>query len=81
MARQRVKPKERRIEKQHNRADTHMTPGAIGIAEGNDRVVGQEHVKDQTGVEEVAVTVVQNQWKTGFTCVLCVWFRDSTRWR
>ena len=61
VAAQRVQPQQRRVHQQHHRAQAHVAPVAVVITETQDRVVGQDHVEDQAGVEEPAVRVLDDQ--------------------
>ena len=60
-------------------AEPHVAPLAIGVAEPEHGVLGQDDVEDQAGVEEPPVRVLQDQRGTRLAGVLAVWLRHGTR--
>src|SRR5665213_474229 len=81
VATDRVHPEQDGVHAQHDRADADA-PADTRLAKGLDGVDGQEHVEDETGVEEVAVEVLHDQGKPGLTAVLGVGVGDRTGgWR
>ena len=72
VARRRVQPQESRVCGENQGADTHMTPLALAVAEGNQDVVGQDDVKHEARKKEVAVAILENQRGPGLSGVLIV---------
>lgn len=77
VAGERVEPEKRGIHEKHEGADVHVPPLAVAISKGNDRVIGQDHVKNQTGIEEPAVCVLADQRCARLAGVLGLWLCDG----
>ena len=81
VTRQAVQPQAGRIHGEEDGTETHVTPLAVVIAEGKNRIPGQDHIENQAKVEGVAVQVIQDQRKATLTGVLTVRLSDGTRRR
>ena len=57
---------------EHHRAEAHVAPLALVVAEAEHGVVGEDAVEDQAGVEEVTVDVLQDQREAGLAAVAAV---------
>ena len=76
MAGKRVEPEQRSVDQEHQSADLHVTPLALAISKSDDRVVGQDHVENQSCIKEPAVSVLANQRCASLTRVLGLWFSN-----
>ncbi len=59
-----------------------MAPLALWILEGDDCVVCEDYVEDQSEVEEPTVAILENQRGARLAGVLLMWLGDcACRWR
>ena len=66
--------------RKHDGAHGHA-PADTGLMESEHRVVGEQHVKDESGVEEVAVRVLHEQRKARLARVAAVRVGDGAAGR
>ena len=84
VARQRVEPQEDGVgaedQRAHGDPDVHVLDPVdeVGLAEGEDGVVGQDAVEEQQDPEEVAVDVLQDQGEPGLAAVAAVGVGHAT---
>ena len=81
VTRKRIEPKESGVRKEHQCADLHVAPFAFRILKGQERIIGKNDVKNETGVEEPTVCILQDQWLAGFASVSLMWFSNGACWR
>ena len=70
VARRRVQPQKSCVCGEDQSADTHVTPLALAIAEGDQDVVRQDDIENYASDKEVAVAVLENQRGPGLSGVL-----------
>ena len=77
VAADRVDPDQRGVDQQDQRAEAHVAPLPVLVAEGDDRVEGQDHPEDHRDVPEPAVDVLQDQREPGLAGVALVRLGDG----